>query len=503
MFKKLQTRLFVSYLLVLGLTLFLIGTVTITSLSQQQVPPEFTWSRLELLLTGFSSQQTLGDLLLNQSDRNSFSEVFDEFAERNTVRVLLLSGTVDAQRVVLYDSDAVFLGMDAPNLRIAERDIRENSRPLTRFIQFGSFMQVNNGTQDEWLYAGLMREGVQGRGRLNNITLIIAEPRSTENLRAALAEFADFLLMPLLRAALIGGLVAFGLAIFLTRSITRPLQALAQSAYDVARGQFNTEVPITGPAEVQQVAQAFNRMTGEVRAAQQSQREFVANVTHDLKTPLTSIQGYSQAIIDGAAANPAEAAEVIHDEAERLNRMVQELTDLARLQAGRLSMKLAPLDLSAMVKAIGQRLALVASRQQITLTIITDPLPPIAADGDRLVQVLNNLIGNAIKYTSAGGHIDVRTGMNDDGVEIVIADDGIGIPPDDLARIFERFYQVDKSRGPARGTGLGLAIAREIIEAHGGKIHIASAGIDQGTTVTVWLPAPQVSTVVNRRAIGV
>jgi signal transduction histidine kinase len=241
-------------------------------------------------------------------------------------------------------------------------------------------------------------------------------------------------------------------------------------------------------------------MTGQVRANQLSQREFVANVSHDLKTPLTSIQGYSQAIMDGTAKEPAQAAKIIHDEAERLNRMVTELTDLARLQAGRLSMKMQPLDISDIVSAIAQRLWVVAERENIKLHIQNHPVPTIGGDGDRLVQVFTNLLSNAIKYTREGGEVWIETDVRDGGVEVVIKDNGIGIPPEDLPRIFERFYQVDKSRGPRRGTGLGLAIAQEIVHAHGGEIEIHSEGRNKGTTVTVWLPAAHMSTIVRRKS---
>jgi two-component system sensor histidine kinase ResE len=258
-------------------------------------------------------------------------------------------------------------------------------------------------------------------------------------------------------------------------------------------------VPETGPKEMRSVAASFNRMSAEVRAAQQSQREFLANVSHDLKTPLTLIQGYSQAIIDGAASDPTDAAETIHDEAARLNRMVTELTDLARLQAGRLSMKMRPLELHAIVEAIAYRLGVVARQKNIRLNVDSSPLPLVAGDGDRMVQVLTNLIGNAIKYTPEGGQVWVTTQVNDDGVEVIVRDTGIGIPLQDLPHIFDRFYQVDKSRGPQRGTGLGLAITREIVEAHGGIIDITSPGMGKGTTVTVWLPSSQLNTVAMPR----
>ena len=155
------------------------------------------------------------------------------------------------------------------------------------------------------------------------------------------------------------------------------------------------------------MAQAFNSMSDKVRAEQRSQQDFLANVSHDLKTPLTSIQGYSQAIIDGIG-NPKQAAGIIREESERLNRMVVELTDLARLQAGRLSMKTGAIDLGQLTTAVAQRLAIVAQEKGVELEVNAPSMPEIAGDGDRLVQVVTNLISNAIKYTPSGGKVMVQ-----------------------------------------------------------------------------------------------
>ena len=220
----------------------------------------------------------------------------------------------------------------------------------------------------------------------------------------------------------------------------------------------------------------------------------MANVSHDLKTPLTSIQGYSQAIIDGTEKKPEHAAEIIHDEAGRLNRMVIELTDLARIQAGQLSMQMTTIDIGQIVYSVANRLAVVAENKQIELKVDTLQLPPILGDGDRLVQSLDNLIGNAIKYTHSGGTVEIQTTSNKDNIEISIHDTGIGLSQSDLPRIFERFYQVDKARGPSRGTGLGLAITNEIIQAHGGHITVQSME-KRGTTFKVFLPRNNADTI--------
>lgn len=496
MLNTLRNRLFASYLAILFIALSILAFVLIGFLQTREVPPEFTWERLENILSGFTSQQFVREMLQSGLTENDIEAILDNFANDNNVRVMLVAEQ-NNNTLVLYDSADIYTLQSDLELNANEPRPRQRTGLITPpNVITGSFVDAD-GTK--WLFTAFARPNERQRGRFENLALMLAEPASSESITTAWSDFSDIFLAPILRSACISGIAAFLFAIFISRSIVRPLQALAKSAQEVAKGQFDSQVPETGPSELRQVATAFNRMTGEVRSTQEAQREFLANVSHDLKTPLTSIQGYSQAIMDGAAKNPAEAAAVIHDEAERLNRMVTELTDLARLQAGRLSMKMTAIDVSQIAEAIAQRLAIVAAKKKISIRTETSPMPQIAGDGDRLVQVFTNLIGNAIKYTPNGGQILVSTGIVLGGVEIVVKDNGIGIPPEDLPRIFERFYQVDKSRGPSRGTGLGLAITHEIVLAHGGKISIESAGVNQGTTVRVWLPSPQLSTLISRR----
>lgn len=504
MFNTIRGRLFASYLVVLLIALGGLSGVLFTLLQSQEAPPEFIWNRLESLLSGFVSGDSLRNLGVIIGDDSSLQDSFDSFSGAAEVRVLVF-GMNQNDAVALYDSAGKFEFQQIVSLDRAQAVPPPQGRNNLPNLIRGRFQDEDNST---WLYTGITRPDNHSNNRFDNrprnlrydrFVLLLAEPSSTESLQSALGGFGALFLEPLIRSALIGGLVAFVFAMFISRSIVRSLQSLAKSARRVAEGDYNAQVSESGTSEIQQVAVAFNHMTAQVRDNQQSQREFVVNVSHDLKTPLTSIQGYSQAIMDGTAKNPADAARIIHDEAERLNRMVTELTDLARLQAGRLSMKMTTLEIGEIVSAIAQRLLIVAEHKNIKLHIQNHPMPEVGGDGDRLVQVFTNLLSNSIKYTPEGGEIWIETGVRNGGVEVVIKDNGIGIPVEDLPRIFERFYQVDKSRGPRRGTGLGLAITQEIIHAHGGEIHIASAGRNQGTAVTVWLPSPQMSTVVRRR----
>ena len=242
------------------------------------------------------------------------------------------------------------------------------------------------------------------------------------------------------------------------------------------------------------MAESFNSMSAQVAATRQAQRDFVANVSHDLKTPVTSIQGWSQALLDGTAVSPADqtqAANIIYSEAERMGRMVAQLLDLAKIESGQLQLNRSPVDLAEVGIVVRQNLLPRAQANQIHLTIETEPAPPVWGDYDRLMQVVSNLVENGLNHTPAGGrvHVGVRP-SGDQIVEISVQDTGKGMSPEQLARIFERFYQVDKSRvreDGRRGSGLGLSIVQELVLLHNGRIQ-AQSEVGKGSRFTVRLP---------------
>lgn len=375
-----------------------------------------------------------------------------------------------------------------------------------RLSELGRFERINGALVGEFEIAGTRwlfstRQGIDRVAPTPEV-VVAAEYDPTPSFRDPI--FRE-LLQPMIIAGLLALLVSIGLAALITRSVTRPMQHVAQAAQKIAAGDFSQVVPVEGSAEVKEMAVNFNQMAQQVRSTQHSQRDFLANVTHELKTPLTSIQGFAQAIRDGAVGEPAavrRSATIIYDEAARMNRLVGELLDLARIESGQIVMRREPVQIDQVLRGVMERMTLRAQHSEVALIDeIPDRLPAITGDGDRLAQVFGNLLDNALKHTPAGGKVTIAAQLLSGsaaakagksappGVEISVVDTGSGIPPEDLPRLFERFYQVDKSRvRSGRGSlGLGLAIVKEIVTAHGGSIRVESV-VGLGTRFVVTLP---------------
>jgi len=292
-------------------------------------------------------------------------------------------------------------------------------------------------------------------------------------------------------ALLLSLVVAYALA----RSISRPIARLAAGAEAMAHGDYGQRLPVEGRDELAALTQRFNEMAAEVGRAHRMERDFVANVSHDLKTPLTSIQGFSQAMLDGAIVDEAgyrQAGEIINSEAQRMSRLVSELLGLSHLQSGLDALETRPVELGALLSQLMMAMQPQATNAGVELKLALRERHPIwvLASEDRLKQAFCNLIDNALKFTSPGGRVTLEAREAGSIAEVLVRDTGQGIPAEDLPRIMERFYQVDKSRSSfeGRSAGLGLAIARDIVRAHNGEISIHSE-MGAGTTVRVELPA--------------
>ncbi len=307
------------------------------------------------------------------------------------------------------------------------------------------------------------------RDPLGAAFLMVARPRASVTAAAAGQ------LAPLLIAS--GGaalLVAMLLVVLVGRTLTRPLAQLAAAAEDVAAGNYSRRVGIRGEDEIGKLGAAFDRMAEAVERARKVQRDFLANLSHELKTPLTSLIGFSQALVDGSLKSDADrsrAATIVHEESERVLRMSQELLDLARVEAGSISLHIAPVDLGGQLQ---QELEIVRQRAdardlRITLDVPANT-PPVAADAERLHQVLDNLLDNAVKYAPAASTVTVAVRVAGSSVETIVSNPA-GAHKPDPERIFERFYRADPSRSAAAGgVGLGLAISRELTAAMNGRL---------------------------------
>ncbi len=312
----------------------------------------------------------------------------------------------------------------------------------------------------------------------------------------------------LTRLMLTVGLIVFALATalgyWLARSITKPVARLTKATEAMAHGDYGQTIPVTGDDEIARLGRAFNSMSQEVDKAHRMQRDFLVNVSHDLKTPLTSIEGFAQAMVDGTLHSMDEyqsAANIIYAESERMRRLIGQLLDLARLQGGIATFNMVDVDMAALLARAARTAEPRAAAASLVFTYRTPPwLPTISGDAVRLEQVLNNLLDNAFKYTEPGGHVDLIAGPAPGGLSFTVTDSGPGIPPEDLNRIFERFYRGNRARSDG-GSGLGLAIVREIVEAHGGTVGVSSE-VGRGTSVTVFLPTASAPVKANGAAVG-
>lgn len=295
----------------------------------------------------------------------------------------------------------------------------------------------------------------------------------------------------------LAGLIALGLsmllALYLSLAISRPVRAVTEAARRMAEGDYGQEVEVRGSDETAELARDFNMMAGRVRTAYELQRDFVGNVSHELRTPLTSIEGFSQALLDGVSTGVEEqrrSLEIINEESKRLNRLLRDLLLLSRIDAGELTPEKKSVDLVDLMRKLESMYNSRAEEEGKAFRVDAPALAlNIHTDPDRLERVLTNLLDNAIKYTGEGGTVALSARVGGGFARLAVSDTGQGIPPDELPRIFERFYRVEPSRAQKHGgAGLGLSICKELVQTLGGTIEVQSLA-GHGTTFTLTLPA--------------
>jgi histidine kinase len=292
-------------------------------------------------------------------------------------------------------------------------------------------------------------------------------------------------------AALAAMFVAVALSLYLSRSVIAPVRAMSLATQRIANGHYDERVQVQGEDELAQLAVRFNLMAGKLSGVEAMRRRLIGDVSHELRTPLTAIKGSMEGLMDGVLPATQETYHQIHAEADRLNRLVDDLQELSRVEAKAYELEIRPVDVSSLVRTVTKRLAPRFESKRIALDLDVAPdLPRVLADEDRAVQILTNLTGNALQYTPENGKVTISAKQINHEVQISVWDTGIGIPREHLTHIFDRFYRVDKSRSrqAGGGSGIGLTIARALVEAHGGRMWAESAGEGQGSIFNFTLP---------------
>ena len=294
----------------------------------------------------------------------------------------------------------------------------------------------------------------------------------------------------LLYSALGSILLALVLGLLFSRSLSRPLQELSAAARRAATGDLSHKVEVNAKDEIGELAESFNRMMDDLERLMANRKQMTADIAHELRTPISIILGHADGVSDGVLEPSQENFEIIRDEALHLERLVSDLRTLSQADVGELPLEIVPFEVQSFLSEVVKAASTGLREKRIGLNVDAEPdLPAVKADQDRILQVVRNILDNAIRYTPEGGQIEVRAYMVDEGrVCFSIQDNGPGLEPDELSRIFNRFYQVDSARTRDKnGSGLGLAIAKSIVEQHGGEIW-ADSSPGEGLRISFTLP---------------
>ncbi len=300
-----------------------------------------------------------------------------------------------------------------------------------------------------------------------------------------------------LTIAALAALVAAVAASFLvSRQVVGPVQKMVGISQRIAEGEYAERLKISGNLasdqldELDQLALSFNQMADKLEKTEAVRRQLIGDVSHELRTPLTAIKGYMEGLIDGVIPAENDTYQLVHSEVSRLQNLVNDLQELSRMEAGAVQLKLKPVPVKRLVEKTVDRLGRQFEEKGLQLeTGVPADLPDVLADEDRMLQVMINLTGNALQYTPSGGKVIISASKVKNEVQFSVADNGLGIAPENLTLIFTRFYRVDKSRARASGgSGIGLTIAQSLVKAHHGRIWVESDGSGKGSTFYFTLP---------------
>jgi len=304
--------------------------------------------------------------------------------------------------------------------------------------------------------------------------------------------FGLTLLYSLLVAGAVAAVIAAASSLFVSRRIVEPLRNMMAATRRIAAGRYGERVPVGEPDELGALSESFNSMAASLEEAEKKRLELIGDVSHELRTPLSTLQGYMEGLMEGVVEPSEETWALLYGEAERMRRIVDDLGRLSHAEAGQLDLEITIVSPAEAVGIAVERMAPLFDEKGVELeNAAPENLPPVSADGDRVVQVLTNLLGNALRHTPAGNRVAVEAEPRENAVVFWVKDTGAGIPAGDLPHVFERFYRAEQSRSRSEargGSGLGLAISRALIEAMGGRIRAESPGPGKGARFSFSLP---------------
>ncbi len=468
MLASFRARLIVGFALVIALALFLSASGFVLLLRQEQ--NQAAEQRIGLLVGPISE----GTRNLQQAGwppeviRAQLVEVADHYE----FRVLL----VDQQQRVVMDTakDQGFLG------QTIEMPAGAPQEQVSGGMESFRSQRVTRDGRDLYFFTQAEVTGIAAAAQTRMATrLVIVVPAADVNQSWAR-------LLPRLGIAGLGaGAVAVIFSLILASRITTPIAEMTRASQAMARGDLEQRIEVDGGDEVGRLASAFNQMSAQISRSNQAMRDLLADVSHELKTPLTSIQGFSQALVEGVG-QPREAGELIHEEAERMRVLVDDLIYLGEIESGTVRMEIEDVAVDDLVEATVPRLRHQADESGVGLQARPLSGATVRADGRRIEQVLANLVDNAIRFARRGSAVTIASKAVAGGVLIDVHNEGDPLPEDVRARVFDRFYQADTARS-GRHRGLGLSIVQELVQAHGGTVAVESTA-EGGTTFSVFLP---------------
>ena len=461
MYSSLQVKFGLSYILIIAAVLLLLNTYPL------RVSQDLVFRSKEATL-----ESSVSVMVYSLSD-------LDHLTEENVAQAMAVVEETGMSRILVTDETGRVL-----------YDTRETGSAVGEYAFYTEIVQALLGSD---VFTSTYQNGAF-RSRASSPVLyqsqvigaVYAYEYDTE--QAALLEGLQANLM---RLSAFIGVVVLGLSVLLSRALTRKIGELLTAIRQVREGAYSHRAEIAGHDEIAQIGQEFNSLTDRLQTTENARRRFVSDASHELKTPLAAIRLLSDSILQTEHMDPATTREFVADigaEAERLSRITEDLLRLTRLDSGVLE-KPVEVEVLPVLEQVMRMMSLVAKEKQVELTYTAEPGCTVLATPDELHQVIYNLTDNAVKYTGAGGAVQVALSRREENVILTVADNGTGIPEEDLPRIFERFYRVDKARSRAAGgTGLGLSIVSDTVKRRGGTVEAANRP-EGGSVFTVRWPA--------------